>query len=79
MDGLRCARQVRELQTRGSLIRHVTIIAVTANARKEQIESTVAAGMDDFMPKLFRVPDLLPKTEKLRAPEQWRRPSVRRL
>lgn len=49
MDGLTCARQIRELQTRGSLIRHVPIIAVTANARKEQIESTVAAGMVRYL------------------------------
>ena len=35
MDGLICTRQIRELQKWGSLIRHVPIIAVTANARKE--------------------------------------------
>ena len=45
MDGLTCARQIRELQVQGTLIRHVPIIAVTANARKEQIETSMAAGM----------------------------------
>ena len=45
MDGLTCARQIRELQAQGTLIRHVPIIAVTANARKEQIETSMAAGM----------------------------------
>ena len=45
MDGLTCARQIRELQNQGTLVRHVPIIAVTANARKEQIETSMAAGM----------------------------------
>jgi len=45
MDGLTCARQIRELQSQGTLTRHVPIIAVTANARKEQIEISMAAGM----------------------------------
>lgn len=45
MDGLTCARRIRELQGQGTLIRHVSLIAVTANARKEQIETALAAGM----------------------------------
>jgi len=45
MDGLTCARRIRELQSQGTLTRHVPIIAVTANARKEQIEISMAAGM----------------------------------
>ena len=45
MDGLTCARRIRELQNQGTLVRHVPIIAVTANARKEQIETSMAAGM----------------------------------
>lgn len=45
MDGLTCTRRIRELQGQGNLIRHVPLIAVTANARKEQIETSMAAGM----------------------------------
>ena len=45
MDGLTCARRIRELQDQGTLVRRVPIIAVTANARKEQIETSMAAGM----------------------------------
>lgn len=45
MDGLTCTRRIRELQSDGTLINHVPIIAVTANARKEQIETSIAAGM----------------------------------
>ena len=49
MDGLTYTRPIRELQKRGSLIRHVPITAVTAHARKEQIEYMVAPGMVRFL------------------------------
>ncbi|KAG9986118.1 hypothetical protein KCU78_g20614, partial [Aureobasidium melanogenum] len=43
----------------------LTFIAVTANARNEQIETAMSAGMDDVMPKPFRIPELIPKIEEL--------------
>ena len=45
MDGLTCTRKIRELQKSGQVVRHVPIIAVTANARDEQIETLRKAGM----------------------------------
>ncbi|SLM36137.1 hsp90-like protein [Lasallia pustulata] len=45
MDGLTCARKIRELQREGKIVRHVPIIAVTANARSEQIETALQSGM----------------------------------
>lgn len=45
MDGLTCARRIRELKMEGSILRHIPIIAVTANARMEQIDTAIAAGM----------------------------------
>ena len=48
MDGLTCARCIRELQGQGTFIRHVPLIAVTANARREQIETSMAAGMVSY-------------------------------
>ena len=45
MDGLTCARKIRELQRKGDIVRHVPIIAVTANARLEQINDALEAGM----------------------------------
>lgn len=69
MDGLTCARRIRELEGKGTLIRHVPLIAVTANARKEQIETSLGAGMDDVMPKPFRVSELLTKMKALKLPE----------
>ena len=45
MDGLTCARRIREFQQSKEITSHVPIIAVTANARGEQIETAIQAGM----------------------------------
>ena len=45
MDGLTCARKIREFEQGKEIIHHVPIIAVTANARVEQIETATDAGM----------------------------------
>lgn len=45
MDGMTCARKIRELEKEGTIIQHIPIIAVTAYARPEQIESAKAAGI----------------------------------
>jgi CheY-like chemotaxis protein len=45
MDGLTGAKKIRELEKDGTIVRHVPIIAVTANARLEQVETALAAGM----------------------------------
>lgn len=61
MDGQTCARILREMQTTGELIRHIPVIAVTANAREEQIKMTLKSGIDDVVSKPFRIPELVPK------------------
>ena len=45
MDGLTCVRKIRKLQREGSIIQHIPIISVTANARSEQIEIARSSGM----------------------------------
>ncbi|OJD35344.1 histidine kinase hhk13p [Diplodia corticola] len=65
MDGLACTRTIRGWEENGKLIGHVPIIAVTANARAEQIAQLMAAGMDDVVSKPFRIPELVPKIEEL--------------
>lgn len=45
MDGLTCTRKIREMEKAGSFSRHVPVIAVTANARSEQIQTALDAGM----------------------------------
>nr|AAR29892.1 putative histidine kinase HHK13p [Bipolaris maydis] len=65
MDGLQCTSRIRELEQHGKFKCHVPIIAVTANARSEQIATLLAAGMDDVVSKPFRIGELIPKIEDL--------------
>ena len=51
LDGLAAARLIRSREKDG---RRVPIIAVTANAAREDRENCLAAGMDDFLAKPYR-------------------------
>ncbi|KAF2450469.1 hypothetical protein P171DRAFT_426839 [Karstenula rhodostoma CBS 690.94] len=64
MDGLHCTSKIREFERQGLLHGHVPIIAVTANARSEQIATLLEAGMDDVVSKPFRIAELIPKIEE---------------
>lgn len=59
VDGLTCTRRIRALQKKGEIVGHVPIIAVSANARREQVEKAKEAGMDDAIAKPFRIPELV--------------------
>ncbi|KAG6008499.1 hypothetical protein E4U54_008694 [Claviceps lovelessii] len=61
MDGLTCTRKIRQLEREGVIMQHIPIIAVTAYARPEQVKKAQDAGMDEVMPKPFRMTDLIPK------------------
>lgn len=63
MDGQTCARKLREMQGSGELVAHIPVIAVTANARAEQIEMTLRSGIDAVVSKPFRIPELVPKMQ----------------
>jgi CheY-like chemotaxis protein len=59
MDGLTCTRRIRAMEASGQLIGHVPIIAVSANARREQVERAREAGVDEAICKPFRIPELM--------------------
>lgn len=65
MDGLACTRRIRELQDSQDIRGHVPIIAVSANARSEQMQQAREAGIDDAIAKPFRIPELIPKIDGL--------------
>lgn len=65
MDGLTCTKRIREFEREGSITSHIPIIAVSANARPEQINQTIIAGMDEAISKPFRIPDLTPRIDRL--------------
>lgn len=67
MDGLTCTRRIRQLEAEGKIRKHTNIIAITANARQEQIDTVLRAGVDDVLPKPFRVKDCLGKIKQLLA------------
>lgn len=65
MDGLTCIRRIRALELAGELSGHVPVIAITANARNEQIAAAIDAGMDSVVTKPFTIKDLVPQMEAL--------------
>lgn len=65
MDGLTCVRKIREMEADGLIHGRLPIIAVTANARGEQIALARDSGMDDVMPKPFRILQIRLKIEAL--------------
>ncbi|KAF2659309.1 aerobic respiration control sensor protein arcB [Lophiostoma macrostomum CBS 122681] len=65
MNGLECVACIRNMEAEGKILRHVPVIAVTANVRGEQIATARDSGMDDVVSKPFRIPELLRKIEDL--------------
>lgn len=55
-----CARTIRDLENNGMIQSHIPIIAVTANARPQQVEDVMTAGMVCIAPLLIAVMILSP-------------------
>ncbi|KAK8206875.1 hypothetical protein M8818_004710 [Zalaria obscura] len=65
MDGLTCITHIRNFEQSGDIKAHIPVIAVTANARSEQIAVAIQAGMDEVVTKPFRVVELVPQMRNL--------------
>lgn len=65
MDGLTCTRKIRELEADGYIDDHIPIIAITANARDDQLSSALQSGVDEVVTKPFRLPVLITTIRKL--------------
>lgn len=61
LDGYEVARQLRGSGT--SMLKHVPIIAITANALKGDAEKTLAAGCDVYMSKPINIRELWARLE----------------
>jgi len=62
MDGFEVTRCIRQ---RENLVGRVPIIALTANAMKEDRERCLASGMDDYISKPFAHDELLAIIRKI--------------
>ena len=67
MDGMTCARRIREMQATGELVGHIPLISVTANAREEQLAACFEGGMDGVLSKPFSVPEIMAKIDVILA------------
>jgi len=57
MDGIQATVKIREMEKQtGS---HIIIIAVTANASRDDIDRCYQAGMDDFITKPIKIDEML--------------------
>jgi CheY-like chemotaxis protein len=68
MNGTEATREIRSLTDSGHIRRRVPIIAITANARSEQIAQAKESGMDDVVSKPFRIAELIGKIETFVGP-----------
>jgi len=59
MDGLEATKRIRQMGTPKSAA--IPIVAMTANAYKEDVQLCLSAGMDDHIAKPFETEDLLKK------------------
>jgi CheY-like chemotaxis protein len=65
LDGLDATQRIRQQEV--STKRHVPIVAMTANAMAEDREACLEAGMDDYLSKPIRLPELLGAIARLNA------------
>ena len=65
MGGIECVSRIRQMQKNEEIKQHVPVVAVTANAREQQMVAAREAGMDDVVSKPFLIGNLLSKISPL--------------
>ena len=67
LDGFGATRAIRAAEAAGA---RIPIVAMTANAFKEDRDACLAAGMDDYLPKPVRIRDLRAAVDRWAASGQ---------
>ncbi|KAF2149690.1 hypothetical protein K461DRAFT_282077 [Myriangium duriaei CBS 260.36] len=67
MDGITCISRIRDLEKSGTITHHIPVIAITANARQQQVDLALAAGMDEVITKPFLIGNLVARMEVLQT------------
>lgn len=65
MDGLTCVRTIREWQQHKLLESDIPVVALTGNARMEQIRAAKEAGFDDVVSKPYSMQALVSLIERM--------------
>ncbi|PKP24022.1 MAG: hypothetical protein CVU06_05545 [Bacteroidetes bacterium HGW-Bacteroidetes-22] len=58
LDGLEATKEIRKIEQESKTTTPIKIVALTANAMKEDKEKCLEAGMDDYLSKPFKPEDL---------------------
>lgn len=66
LDGISCVRRIREMEANREIVGHIPVIGVTANARAEQQEAAIEAGMTSVITKPFKIAELLLQLDRVR-------------
>ena len=65
MNGMAVCHRIRAMEQSGDIARRVPLIAVTANARQEQVDCMINEGFDGVLTKPFRALQLLSVVQQL--------------
>ncbi|KAF1980835.1 hypothetical protein K402DRAFT_365819 [Aulographum hederae CBS 113979] len=69
MDGRETIRRIRQWQRDGLLAADIPVIAVTGNARKEQVNEARMLGFDDVVPKPYKPTDITQRVHLYCSPD----------
>lgn len=76
MDGLTASREIRRLEKESGTESHILIVALTANAMKDDQDRCIAAGMDAYLSKPIRPQELHATLQRLFPAEDASQPAV---
>ncbi|TDQ15062.1 signal transduction histidine kinase [Algoriphagus boseongensis] len=64
MGGIEAAKRIRELESSQGIERKIPIIALTANIVQSEIDKFLASGMEEYIPKPYKIEEILVKLSR---------------